>query len=353
MTALATTTFLFKVNKTEGNMLNTQITSERRENGSEKTEVKEGKRLPRKTETVAKLGYKNLCTKSKVWFGANSDCISCNSTDSYHSGTWSSVSSMDEGKQENSVEPANPQIEEVRGHFNSKFNNRTPLSLHPPVSMETENSGLFSNQEEVNPEETKRIVRNLEKIRVERHKTSAEKHFFQRQVKETKGEKTIKLAREKNTLPEVISKRRLHETEKRHFLPRLDDKIWSAPPSSRVSVDFDKTFPFDHEDARDPRARDPHARDPHAKDPRTSKRGVLAWSACVFPATLADSPVRKRLPMMTSLRRPHRRMKRNMTDAARVISEPAAYTEQSARVLSRSAVDKPLSGLLYPSHHGD
>ena len=315
-------------------MLNTQMTSDvrggRREIGSKGTEKREEKRLLRKTEIIAKLSYKHRCTKSQAWIEANNNGVSCNSTDSYCSGT---QSSLDDGKQENSAEPADIDIEEVRGHFNSKFNNRKPLSLHPPVPMVTDNSGLFPSLEEINPEETKRIVRHLEKIRVERQKTGIDQQFLQREGKETKGEKTIKLAREKNTLPEVISKRRIQETtEKRHFLPRLNDKVWSAPLSSRLSIDFDKTFLLRHGDA-------------------TSKR-ILAWNACVFPATLVDSPVRKRSPLMTSLKRPHKRVKNNMADSARGVSKPAAYTEQSASLLPRGSAGKPLSRLLYPSHHG-
>lgn len=317
-------------------MLNTQMTSDLRgegqEIGSKETEKREETRLPGKTG-LAKLFYKHRCTKSQVWIEAKNDGRSCNSTDSYCSGT---RSSLDEGKQENSEEPINPHIEEVRGHFNSKFNNRTPLSLHPPVPMVTDNSRLFPSLEEINPQETNRVVRHFEKIRVERQKTGIEKRFLQREGNETKGEKTIKLAREKNTLPEVISKRRLQETEKQHFLPRLNDKVWSAPPSSRLSIDFDKTFLLGHEDVR---------------GPRTSKR-ILAWNACVFPATLVDSPVRKRSPLMTSLKRPHKRVKNNMADTARSVSRPAAYTEQSAPLLPRASAGKPLSRLLYPSHHG-
>ena len=224
-----------------------------------------------------------------------------------------------------------------REHFKSKFNNRRPLSLHPPVPMVTDKSGLFPNAEDVNPEETERIVRNLEKNRVERHKTGIEKYVFRLEGNETKGEKTIKLAREKNTLPEVIIKHRLHEREKQHFLPRVNDKVWSARPSSmNRPIDFDTTLPSGNQYARDP----------------LTKRSVLAWSACVVPATLVDFPVRKRSPLMTSLKRPRKRVQNNMADALGSSGKPAAYTEQRAQVLPRTSAGKPLSRLLYPLHHG-
>lgn len=309
-------------------MLNTQMTSalrgEGQEIGHKKTEQKEEKRLQETRGKVAKLSYKHRCTKSQAWIETKNNGICCNSTDSCSSRT---QIFLDEGKQRNNMEPADPHIEEMRGYFNSKFNDRTPLSLHPPVSMVTDNSGF-------NPEETNRIVRNLEKIRVQRQKAHIEKHFLRREGKETKGEKTIKLARENNTLPEVIFKRRLRETEERHFLPRLNDKVWSAPPYSRLSIDSDKTFLLAHNDVRD------------------SHKKIMAWNACVFPATLVDFPVRRRSPLMTSLKRPHKRVKNNMADTAGSMPKAAAYTGQGTPLLPRASAGKPLSGLLYPSHHG-
>ena len=253
-------------------MLNTQITSYlrggRQETGREGTKETKVELLLGKSGKNLKFSHSNRHTESHVWIGVKKDGVLCScSTDSSCSEIWSP---FDRETQEKSEIPANPHSEEARGYFKSKFNNRTPLSLHPPVSMVTDNSGLFRNVEDVTPEETKRIVRNLEKIRAERNKTSVEKCVFQREGNETKGEKSIKLAREKNTLPEVISKDRLHEREKRHFLPRLNDKVWSTPSSSMDRpIDFDKTIAFGNQDAR---------------GPFTTKRSVLAWSACVVPA---------------------------------------------------------------------
>jgi len=208
--------------------------------------------------------------------------------------------------------------------------------------MVTDNSGLFPNTEGVSPEESRRIVRNLEKIRVERNKTGIEKYVFGRHGNETKGEKTIKLAREKNTLPEVIIKHRLHESEKRHFVPRLNDKVWSAPPPSRDRpFYFDKTIPLSNQDVMNPFTTN-----------SSGHRSILAWSACVVPATLVDFPARKRLPLMTSLKRPRKRVQNNMADSSRGTGKPAAYTELRAQVLPRESVGNPLSSLLYPSHHG-
>lgn len=326
-------------------MLNTHITSYpragRQEIGSEETKERNEELLLGKSGTIAKFSHKNRGTECHVWIEVKKEGVLCSSTDSFCSGTWSS---LDDEKQENSEIPACPHGEEVRGHFNSKFNYRTPLSLPPPVPMVTDNSGLFPNLEEVSPEETKRIVRNLEKIRVERNKTGREKYVFQREGNETKGEKTIKLAREKNTLPKIVYKHRLHETEKRHFLPRLNDKVWSAPPSSMDRprpIDFDKTILLGNQDVRDP-----------LTTKRSGPRSVLAWSPCVFPATLVDFPVRKRSPLMTSLKRPHKRVKDNMADAAGGTAKPAAYPEQRAQVFPRVSAGKPISRLLYPSHHG-
>ena len=261
------------------------------------------------------------------------DSVLYSFTDSSTSGIWRS---LDEEKREKSEISVNPHSEKTRGHFQSKFNNRRPLSLHPPVPMVTDKSGLFPNAKDVNPEETKRIVRNLEKIHVERNKTGIEKHVFRLEGNETKGEKTIKLAREKNTLPEV--KHRLHEREKRYFLPRVNDKVWSAPPSSmNRQISFDNTIPLGNQDARDP----------------LTKRRVLAWSACVVPATLVDFPARKtRSPLMTSLKRPRKRVQNNMADPLRGTGKSSAYREQRDKVLPRASAGKPPSGLLYPLHHG-
>lgn len=320
-------------------MLNTQITSYlgagRQGASSERAKETKEESLLGKSGKIAKFSHSNRCTQSRVWIEFKKAGVLCSSTDSSCPEIWSP---SDEEKREKSDISANPHSEEARGHFKSKFNNRTPLSLHPPVPMVTDNSGLFPNTEDVNPEETKRIVRNLEKIRVERNKTGIEKYVFQRDGNETKGEKTIKLAREKNTLPEVIIKHRLHEREKQHFLPRLNDKVWSAPPSwmDRPIV-FDKTIPLGNQDSR---------------DPFTTKRSVLAWSACVVPATLVDFPARKRSPLMTSLKRPRKRVQNNMANSLRGTGKPAAYTEQRAQVLPQTSARKSLSRLLYPSHHG-
>ena len=317
-------------------MLNTQITSYlgvgRHRTSSERDRETKEKPLLGKSRKIAKFSHSNRCTETRVWMEVEKDGELYSCTDS--SGMWRP---LDEEKREKSEISANPHSEETRGHFKSKFNNRRPLSLHPPVPMVTDKSGLFPNTEDVNPEETERIVRNLEKIRVERNKTGVEKYVFRHEGNETKGEKTIKLAREKNTLPEVIIKHRLHEREKQHFLPRVNDKVCSAQPSSmNRPIDFHNTLPSGNQYARDP----------------LTKRSVLAWSACVVPATLVDFPARKRSPLMTSLKRPRKRVQNNMAAALRGSDQPAAYTEQRAQVLHRTPAGKSLSRLLYPLHHG-
>lgn len=323
----------------QGDMLNTQTTSYigvgRQRTSSERAKEATEEPLLGKSGKIAKFSHSNRCTETRVWMEVEKDGVLYSSTDNSCSGIWRP---LEEDKREKREISANPHSEEARGHFKSKFNKRTPLSLHPPVPMVTDTSGLFPNAEEVNSEETKRIVRNLEKIRVERNKTDKEKYVCRLDGNETKGEKTIKLAREKNTLPEVIIKHRLHEREKRHFLPRVNDKVWSVSPSSmNRQIDFDYTIFLGNQDARDP----------------PPKRSVLAWSACVVPATLADFPARKKSPMMTSLKRPRKRVQNNMADVLRGSGKLAAYTEQRDQVvLPRTSAGRPPSRLLYPLHHG-
>ena len=320
-------------------MLNRQFSSYlgvgRQEASAERAKETNEELLLRKSGKIAKFSHSNRCRQCRGWIDVKKYGVFCSSTDSSCSEIWSP---LDEEKREKSEISSNLHSTETLGHFKSKFNNRTALSLHPPVPMVTDNSGLFPNAEDVNPEETKRLVRNLEKIRVERNKTGIEKYVVQRDGNETKGEKTIKLAREKNTLPEVIIKHRLHEREKRYFLPRLNHKVWSAPPPSMDRpIDFDKIIPLVNQDPR---------------DPFTTKRRVLAWSVCVVPATLVDFPARKRSPLMTSLKRPRKRVQNNMADSSRGAGKPPAYKEQRAQVMPRTSAGKPLSRLLYPSHHG-
>lgn len=320
-------------------MLNTQITSYlgvgRQQTSSERAKETKEESLLGKSGKIAKFSHSNRCTETRVWMRqVEKKGVLYSSTDSSCSEIWRP---LDEEKREKGEISANPHGEQTPGHFQSKFNNRRPLSLHP-VPMVTDKSGLFPNTKDANPEETKRIVRNLDKIRVERNKTGKEKFVFRLEGNETKGEKTIKLAREKNTLPEVIIKHRLHEREKRHFLPRVNDKAWSAPPTSmNRRIDFDNTISLGNRDVRDP----------------ITKRSVLAWSACVVPATLVDFPSRKRSPLMASLKRPRKRVQNNMADALRGSGKPAAYTEQRDQVLPpRTSAGKPPSTLLYPLHHG-
>ena len=317
-------------------MLNTQIPSTlrgaRRESGIRKNGTTE-KTLPGKTRLAA---YKNRWSPSHVWSGTTkNDCMSISGKSSDTNDSSGTQNFFDEEKQENNKDSVNPLKDKTQGHFNSKFNNRAALSLHPPVSMGTENSGLFYKAGEIDCEDSKRIVRILEKARVERNKIVTDKHL-QRECNETIGEKTIKLAREKNTLPEGIS-RRHYETETRHFLPRINDKVWPSPLPSSLSLNSGKTFSSGHEDVEDPRA--PHPR---------KIRSVLAWSACVFPAILVDFPVRKNI---TSFERKHKRVKRN-ADMKRDLVKPAAYTELDCPKQRQSPAERPLSRMLYPSHHG-
>ena len=312
-------------------MLNTQISTtlrgKRQEQESEKT-----------TGKAARVDYKNRRTISHGWNGdVQNDCISRNSSDKSFTPD-ETRSFLDEEKQVKYRKELDNSIEDNgRGYFiNSKFNNRAPLSLYPPVSMETESSRSCFNAEEVRHESSKRILRILEKARVERNQVSIEKHLQECQGKETIGEKTIKLAREKNTLPEVISKRR-YETERRHFPPKLNDKVWS-PSSSRLSLDFDQAFSPGHEDVEDLRAL--YAR----------TRGALVWRACVFPVILVEVPTRKTIASL-QLGRKHKQGKRNV-DTKRDAFKPAAYTELDCPVQRKSAIGRPLSRLMYPSHHG-
>ena len=316
-------------------MLNTQISSTTlrgkvREKETEKHLAKASEKTPGK---AARADYKNRRTKSHVWNGdVQNDCISACYSSNTNFTPDETENFLDEEKQVKcSKELVNSIEDKGRGYFiNSKFNNRAPLSLHPPVSMETENSCLCFNSEEVSHEGSKRILRILEKARVQRNQLGIEKHL-ERRGNETIGEKTIKLAREKNTLPEVISQRR-YQTERRHFLPNLNDKAWSVP-SSRLSLNFDQTFSPSHEDTEDLRA--PHAR----------KRGSLVWSACVFPVLLVEFPTHKTIASL------QKRAKRNV-DTKRDARKPAPYTEEDRPVQPKSAVGRPLSRMMYPSHHG-
>ena len=314
-------------------MLNTQNTSglrdERQESGTEENGGNE-KSVSGKTRTA----YRNHWSKSH---GCNKaikkDCISSTSRNHvYTNDSSGTTSSLYEENQENSMEPAIPCKGNVRGYFNSKFNNRLPLSLHPPVSMETENSGLFNEAEEINCEDLRRIMRMLQKSRVERNSIGIENHL--QRGNETIGEKTIKLAREKNILPEVISKRG-QEIVPRHFLPKLDDKICSAP-SLRFAFNSDETFSSSHESVVDSRAL------------LASKRSMLAWSTCAFPAILVEYPVRK---SKTSLERRQKRVKRN-TNTKLDLLKPAGYTELDCSVQHPPSPERPISGMLYPPHHG-
>ncbi|XP_022780818.1 uncharacterized protein LOC111322046 [Stylophora pistillata] len=314
--------------------LNTQRTSEL-ENGrpqdySVETQPKEGNNLSRKTDErmerdLTRYGWR----RSHIWFIAEYNPPDNNN----FPGT---QRNFNEERQGNIEEPVNAHVEEMRGHFNSKFNNRKPLSLHPPVTMATDTSPMLRKLKQTVPEETEKIVRSLQKIRFQREKKGTERLFPHRQVPKTIGEKSIKLARDNNTLPEVLSRRRSREEEdKRHYLPRLDLQVLSAP-SSRFSINLDKASSCGRAGEGDELA---------------SRKSILAWSACVVPATLVDFPGRKRLPLMTSLRKSRKRVKDSSVDA---VSKPLSYREHSAQLLPRSSMDKPLSStrLLYPSHHG-
>ena len=107
-------------------------------------------------------------------------------------------SSMREEKQANDKALDNTlQNVKRRGYFNSKFDSRTPLSLHHPISMETEISSLlFKAREDESPTDFKQILRALEKAHSPRNQTGLRKHLNQK-GNETLGEKAIKLALEK------------------------------------------------------------------------------------------------------------------------------------------------------------
>lgn len=243
---------------------------------------------------------------------------------------------LNEERPRNIEETVDARIEEMQGHFDSKFNNRKPLSLHPPVPMETDTSPRFPKLKQTAPEETKKIVRNLGGIRLQREKIVTERLFLHRQVSETIGEKSIKLARDNNTLPEVVCRRRFREEEdKLHYLPRLNRQVFSAP-SSHLSINLNKTSSY----GRDSKS-----------DELASRKSVLSWNACVVPATLVDFPGRKRLPLISSLKKSNKGVKNSSVDR---VSKPPNYREHSAQMLPRSSTDKPVSStrLLYPSHHG-
>lgn len=248
------------------------------------------------------------------------------------------MSSLDEGKQESNKEPGVNLKGNSRGHFNSRFNNRTPLSLHPPVSMETEKSGLLSKAEEIHYRKSKRILRIFQKARIEmRRRTDAEVYLLQRQGNETIGERAIKSARDENTLPDVKSKRRHEAKMMRHFLPKLTDSDWSSPSSSTSDVSLDKTFTSAVEDDEEL----------HAVGGR--KRSALAWSTCVFPAILVDH---RKTRSVTSLNVRHERNERHK-DIKRNSFKPAEYAaEMSCSVQHELSEEKTTSPKLYPSHHG-
>ena len=248
------------------------------------------------------------------------------------------MSFLDEGKQESNKEPGVCLKGNSRGHFNSRFNNRTPLSLRPPVSMETEKSGLLSKAEEIHYRKSKRILRIFQKARVEmRRRTDAEVYLLQRQGNETIGERAIKSARDKNTLADVKSKRR-HETKvMRHFLPKLTDSDWYSPSFSTSDVSSDKTFTSVVED------------DEELLAVGGRKRSVLAWSTCVFPAIPVDH---RKTRSITSLNVRHERNESHK-DIKRNSFKPAEYAaEMSCSVQYELFEEKPISPKLYPSHHG-
>lgn len=267
-------------------------------------------------------------TKSRVWDGAlqNEFARPCSLNTCVHSGAQACI---DEERQVNTKELDISLQHKGRGYFKSKFNHRKPLSLCPPVSMETENPhlSLIPKSWEAHYENSKRILKTLQKSQIENNKATTVE-YFQRKETETKGEKSIKLARDKNTLPEVIRKRH-NGTETRHFLTKLKGKAWCAP-CPRLSLGDVECL------------REPHAR----------KRNVLAWNVCVFPAIFVEFPARKTISSL-HLQRKCKRVKRNK-DARKNALKPTIYTELDYPVREDKPAEelRPLSRMLYPSHHG-
>lgn len=148
--------------------------------------------------------------------------------------------------------------------------------------------GLFFNIEDVNFEEIKWIVRNLDKICVERNKIGKEKYVFWLEGNEIKGEKIIKLVCEKNMFLEVIIKYWLYEREKWYFLLRVNDKVWFVLLILMNRwIDFDNIIFLGNWDVRD----------------LIIKWSVFVWSICVVLVMLVDFFLCKRLLLMMLLKR--------------------------------------------------
>ena len=291
--------------------------SKRLENETEKHQTKVNEKTSGNSEKASNKTRR--WTKSHVWDGAiqNEFARPCTLNTSVPSGAQACI---DEETQVNSKELDISLQHKGRGYFNSKFNHRKPLSLCLPVSIETENSHLSVNPKswEAHYEDSKRILKTLQKSQIENNKATTV-GYFQRKETETIGEKSIKLARDKNTLPEVILKRH-NGTE---------DKGWCAPCPRLSLGDVE------------------YLREPHAR-----KRNVLAWNACVFPAIFVEFPARKTISSL-HLERKCKRVKRNK-DARKNALKPTTYTELDCPIRQDQPTEevRPLSRMLYQSHHG-
>ncbi|XP_068743070.1 uncharacterized protein [Montipora capricornis] len=233
-------------------------------------------------------------------------------TDSY-----GAQSSMREEKQANDKALDNAlQNVKRQGYFNSKFDSRTPLSLHHPISMETEISSLlFKAREDESATDFKQILSAFEKARSPRNQTSLRKHLNQK-GNETHGEKAIKLALEKNTLPEAIKRR----TET-HFY------------SSCFSI-FEPNVSSRNEEVEDSRA-----------------RSSLAWSRYVFPATLMEFP-RKFPERKTVISCQPEQKRERIINRKKDTLKPATYRDFNSSVQRQSSGERTPSQILYPLHHG-
>lgn len=231
------------------------------------------------------------------------------------------------------------------GYFNSKFNTRVPLSLQRPTPLESGISRLLFDASEVDlaMEDSKRVLKVLEKTRFSRNQRG-ERKGMRPQGNETIGENSIKVARQKNMLPGA--RKRNCGAETKSTLPRLKDKTsCTAPPRSSVNLNSEVS----------PSNGGANPRVPHAHE-----RSILAWSACVFPVTLVNFPERKRVNSRNIERRRVKEVNlrklcvfnREIKERRDAFKAATCRRDVNSFVNPQLAVERSLSEMLYPFHHG-
>lgn len=234
-----------------------------------------------------------------------------------------------------------------RGYFNSKFNNLIPLSLQRPTPLETGISRLLFKASEVDLaiENSERVLKVLEKTRFSRNQLErGERKTIRPQGNETIGEKSIKLARQKNMLP--VARKQNCGVETNRTLPRLKDKTsFTASPRSSVNLDA-KVSPSSAE--ANPRVSYAH------------ERSILAWSACVFPVILVNFPERKRVNSRNIERKRVKEVnsRKLLVFSTEIKEEVNVFKAATCRrdvkglLHLQLATERSPSEMLYPLHHG-